>query len=164
MLVTTHFNRKTRQKTTRMTFYTNSCINLYRTSCTINYELLYQCRWSYLEVHTTSSYPDDIQSLAAGMVEGYLTADFILMHWKNTLATYCSQSQKMCDKLNMFLYKNSIFRSSQIEANNLDPYWYQVLVVPCFVIQSLIITITIIITIITTIIITGMTIIIIPLP
>ena len=82
--------------------------------------------WSYLEVHTTSSFPDDIQSLAAGMVEGYLTADLILMQWKNTRASYCSQNHEMCDKLKMFLYKNAIFRSSQIESNNLDKYWYQV--------------------------------------
>jgi uncharacterized protein YcsI (UPF0317 family) len=72
--------------------------------------------------------PDDIQSLAAGMVEGYLTAEFILMQWKNNLATYCLQNPKMCDKLSMFLYENSIFLSSQIESNHLDPYWYQVLV------------------------------------
>jgi uncharacterized protein YcsI (UPF0317 family) len=79
-------------------------------------------------VHTSGSFPDDIQSLAAGMVEGYLTADLILMHWKNTLATYCSQNQEMCEKLNMFLYKNAIFRSSQIESNNVDSFWYQVVV------------------------------------
>ena len=85
-----------------------------------------QFRWSYLEVHTSSSYPDDIQSLAAGMVEGYLTADFILMHWKNTLAYFCEQKKEICDKLNNFLYKNSIFLTSQIESNNLDSYWYQV--------------------------------------
>ena len=50
------------------------------------------------------------------------------MHWKNTLATYCSQNQEMCEKLNMFLYKNAIFRSSQIESNNVDSFWYQVVV------------------------------------
>ena len=87
---------------------------------------LYQYRWSYLEVHTSSSYPDDIQSLAAGMVEGYLTADFILMTWKNTLAYYCAQNKELCDKLEMFLNKNSIFLAAQIESNPLDPYWYQV--------------------------------------
>ena len=87
---------------------------------------LYQYRWSYLEVHTSSSYPDDLQSLAAGMVEGYLTADFILMNWKNTLATYCTQNKKLCDKLEIFLNENSIFLAAQIESNPLDPYWYQV--------------------------------------
>ena len=34
----------------------------------------------------------------------------------------------MCEKLNMFLYKNAIFRSSQIESNNVDSFWYQVVV------------------------------------
>ena len=107
--------------------------------CQIGYsaqwiKLLYQYRWSYLEVHTTSSFPDDTQSLAAGMVEGYLTADLILMQWENTLASYCSQNHEMCDKLSMFLYENAIFRASQIESKNLDRYWYQVNVVSFFVV------------------------------
>ncbi|XP_028400611.1 putative phospholipase B-like 2 [Dendronephthya gigantea] len=82
--------------------------------------------WSYLEVHTTRGYPDDIQSLAAGMVEGYLTADFILMNWKNTDSGYCKAKPTICTKLNSFLYKNSVFVTSQIESNLQDPYWYQV--------------------------------------
>ena len=81
-------------------------------------------------MHTKSFFPDEIQSQAAGMVEGYLTADFILMQWKNTLANYCSNNEEMCDKLNTFLYKNSIFLSTNIEAKYVDPYWYQVMVVP----------------------------------
>ena len=81
-------------------------------------------------MHTKSFYPDEIQSQAAGIVEGYLTADFILMYWKNMLANHCSDNKEMCEKLNKFFYENSIFLSTNIEAKYVDPYWYQVMVVP----------------------------------
>ena len=43
-------------------------------------------RWGYLSVKTDSGYSDDDQSYAAGLVEGFLTAPLIKMHWTNTVA------------------------------------------------------------------------------
>ena len=68
-----------------------------------------------------------MQSRAAGMVEGYITADLISMHWKNTLAGYCVSDLKMCQKIKQFLDENNKFISSSIDANVHCKYWYQVI-------------------------------------
>ena len=78
-------------------------------------------------MHTKSAFPDDVQSRAAGMVEGFLTADLILMHWKNTLAGECSSDPSMCAKIKQFLEENAIFVANGIDSNPQDKYWYQVL-------------------------------------
>ena len=77
-------------------------------------------------MHTKSAFPDDVQSRAAGMVEGFLTADLILMHWKNTLAGECSSDPSMCAKIKQFLEENAIFVANGIDSNPQDKYWYQV--------------------------------------
>ncbi|XP_046840907.1 putative phospholipase B-like 2 [Xenia sp. Carnegie-2017] len=82
--------------------------------------------WSNLEIHTSSKFPDEIQSVAAGMVEGFLTADFILMSWQSGLASFCKNNKKTCKKLKKYLQENSAFVTSQIKSKPNDPYWYQV--------------------------------------
>ena len=78
-------------------------------------------------MHTKSAFPDDVQSRAAGMVEGFLTADLILMHWKNNLVSKCAANQDLCDKIKQFFEENSIFVANGIDSNPQDKYWYQVL-------------------------------------
>ena len=83
-------------------------------------------RWSILEVHTNSSFPDKVQATAAGMIEGSLTGDLMHKAYQNTLAGYCESDIDFCMKLGKFLGENLKWISAQIANNPEDRYWYQV--------------------------------------
>ncbi|XP_023216254.1 putative phospholipase B-like 2 [Centruroides sculpturatus] len=80
--------------------------------------------WSYLEVHTDPSYSDSFQAYAAGLVEGYLTADLISKHWNNLYLNYC-KNEEYCDKLKTFLQINMDFMNKNIQENKTS-YWNHV--------------------------------------
>ncbi|XP_074636174.1 putative phospholipase B-like 2 [Acropora palmata] len=82
--------------------------------------------WSVLEVHTNSSFPDNVQASAAGMIEGSLTGELMHKAYQNTLAGYCESDIDFCKKLGKFLGENLKWISAQIANNPEDRYWYQV--------------------------------------
>ena len=83
-------------------------------------------RWSFLEVHSNASLSDKTQAMAAGMVEGTLTAELIYKGYQNTLAGYCDAEPDFCMKLGKFLSENLKWMMEQIANNPNDEYWYQV--------------------------------------
>lgn len=84
--------------------------------------------WSTLHVATNGSYKDSLQAQAAGMAEGYITSDFINMHYQNTLAEYCTNEKDYCTKLSKFMSDNSAWMQSKIKAatESEKSYWHQV--------------------------------------
>ncbi|XP_033747259.1 putative phospholipase B-like 2 [Pecten maximus] len=83
--------------------------------------------WSLLEVTTSEDYDDEVQAYAAGLVEGYLTADFIKMQWYNTIEGYCSEPYTAyCSRLQTYLQQNLDWMNMMISKSNSDPYWNQV--------------------------------------
>ncbi|XP_068679671.1 putative phospholipase B-like 2 [Montipora foliosa] len=82
--------------------------------------------WSFLEIHTNASFPDKLQAMAAGLVEGSLTGELMYKNYQNTLAGYCENDIDFCMKLGRFLGENLKWLSSQIADNPGDKYWYQV--------------------------------------
>ncbi|CAH2096323.1 unnamed protein product [Euphydryas editha] len=85
--------------------------------------------WSLLEVETDSSYPDEIQAYAAGIVEGALTWYLIHMHLENTIRAKCENQplEKQCDKLRDSLDKSAnIWKTYAAERSSNDPFWHHV--------------------------------------
>ncbi|KAK3737518.1 hypothetical protein QZH41_010630 [Actinostola sp. cb2023] len=81
--------------------------------------------WSYLEVHSNGSYPNDKQARAAGMAEGYITSELIHLSWLNQYASYCENETQFCEKLEKFIQENEKWMIQEI-ASDLDEYWHQV--------------------------------------
>jgi len=81
--------------------------------------------WSLLQITTNGSYDDMQQSEAAGLIEGYITADHISMHFQNTMADYCTNDKEFCDKLKDFMKSNTEYLENSIK-NDRSSYWYQV--------------------------------------
>ena len=67
-----------------------------------------------------------MQAVAAGMAEGFITADFIAMSYQNTMQGYCDNEKEYCDRLNQYLADNMDWVQSQIKKNPYDSYWHQV--------------------------------------
>lgn len=82
--------------------------------------------WSLLKLSTNDSYANDIQAEAAGIAEGYATADHISMAFQNTMQGYCDNEKEFCDKLKAFLKSNSDWLQQQIKDNPTSSYWHQV--------------------------------------
>jgi len=82
--------------------------------------------WSYLEIETFPTYPDEVQAYAAGLAEGRATRQLIKWHWLNTVDGYCKNVQDYCSRLSDYVSKNFQWVKGQIEQNPYDPYWRQV--------------------------------------
>ena len=51
----------------------------------------------------------------------------MLMHWKNTMAGFCSKQSTLCDKISTFIKTNQQFMDDNIaKYSESDPFWYQV--------------------------------------
>ena len=83
--------------------------------------------WSLLTLTTNAQYDDHFQAQAAGMAEGFITAEQISMHWRNTAAGYCDKEKEFCWKLKRFMSDMYIWIKSNIKENPGDPYWHQVI-------------------------------------
>jgi len=86
--------------------------------------------WGYFEVETQEDYPDRIQALAAGMLEGALTWAKVYDHWSNTIESDCDrdeESQKFCSWAREILEENfdNIKQEAEIKGHH-SHYWYQV--------------------------------------
>ena len=82
--------------------------------------------WSFLEIHNAEEIPEYELAHLAGVMEGKLTGDLILMQWKNTLGNFCSTPSAFCTKLQDFLYNNQLFLNDQMKKETDSPYWLQV--------------------------------------
>lgn len=84
--------------------------------------------WAYLDVITSSNYPDEQQAFAAGMAEAALSSDLIHSQWMNTLQGYCPiPLSTYCTSLHKFLQTNLDWMNQQIKANsNTSGYWHMV--------------------------------------
>ena len=79
-----------------------------------------------MTVTTNDSYNDHVQAYAAGLVEGYLTANYIYMNWMNTLGKYCADKTPFCLRLEAFLEININWMIGEVQKNPSDPYFHQV--------------------------------------
>jgi len=69
---------------------------------------------------------DALQSYAAGLLEGFLTADSTDAYWGNIFDGFCAGRSALCAKLDGYLRTNSEWVMSQVaEKNGSDPYWHQ---------------------------------------
>ncbi|CAI6362403.1 unnamed protein product [Macrosiphum euphorbiae] len=82
--------------------------------------------WDYLEIFTSIKEDDVIQAYAAGLLEGYVTADLINTHWYNVFQNFCNGRPYLCEKLNKFLWTNKIGHVPSDRENGSDAYWHQV--------------------------------------
>ncbi|GFR04137.1 putative phospholipase B-like 2 [Trichonephila clavata] len=88
---------------------------------------IFQTGWSYLEVKSNELFPDPVQAYAAGLVEGFLTADLLKKHWSNTVADYCKGEEPYCQRLQDFLEQNLDFINKNVEfKRKYDVYWHHV--------------------------------------
>ncbi|KAF8794204.1 putative phospholipase B-like 2 [Argiope bruennichi] len=88
---------------------------------------IFQTGWSYLEVKTDGKFPDSVQAYAAGLVEGFLTADLLKKHWSNLASDYCLNEESYCQRLQSFLQKNLDFLNQNIKTKRkYHIYWHQV--------------------------------------
>eukprot|EP00118_Oscarella_pearsei_P024892 m.307042 g.307042 ORF g.307042 m.307042 type:complete len:550 (+) comp41843_c0_seq1:97-1746(+) len=83
--------------------------------------------WSYLSVKTNATFTDEVQAMAAGMLEGKLTYELIHASWLNTVSTYCQTPSQYCTKLNKYLSDQRSFVKEMVGVNGEeDDYWHQV--------------------------------------
>ncbi|XP_025421443.1 putative phospholipase B-like 2 isoform X2 [Sipha flava] len=68
-----------------------------------------------------------MQAYAAGLLEGWITADLINSYWYNVFQTFCVGRSDLCVKLNEYMHSNREWIISQVMLKNgSDAYWYQV--------------------------------------
>lgn len=84
--------------------------------------------WGYLEVETNPVFADTLQAYAAGMVEGFSSADMIYKAYRNTLEGFCEwKSEAFCDRLRNYLAKNMRWMKSMIALKTDScPVWHNV--------------------------------------
>lgn len=62
------------------------------------------------------------------MAEGYITSDYIHMHFVNTMAEYCTNEKEFCANLAKFIDDNNSWKDKQIKdmKDSEKSYWHQV--------------------------------------
>lgn len=84
-------------------------------------------RWDYLEIYTSIKEDCMMQAYAAGLLEGWVTADLIDNYWYNIFQSFCDGQKDLCKQLNEYLQINKNWVMSQVvEKNGTDAYWHQV--------------------------------------
>ena len=88
---------------------------------------IFEQGWSYIEIETSSKYPDTVQAYAAGLLEGSLTWQLIHHHWYNTIRPQCEEKPAECRKLTRYLRDNtSVIRKRAELLESTDPFWHMV--------------------------------------
>ncbi|XP_069136385.1 putative phospholipase B-like 2 [Argopecten irradians] len=83
--------------------------------------------WSFLNLTTSADYDNEDQAYAAGLVEGFMTADLIKMQWHNTIEGYCEKPYTAyCTRLQDYLQQNLDWMNMMISKSKYDPYWNMV--------------------------------------
>lgn len=84
-------------------------------------------RWDYLDIITSKKEDDSRQAYAAGLLEGWVTADLINIYWGNTFQHFCDGRADLCAQLNQYVQQNKKWIMAQVmEKNGFDAYWHQV--------------------------------------
>ncbi|XP_050577965.1 putative phospholipase B-like lamina ancestor [Bombus affinis] len=88
---------------------------------------IFEHGWSYIEIETSSKYPDTVQAYAAGLLEGSLTWQLIHHHWFNTIKPKCEAKPVECRKLMRYLRDNTaVIREHAELTESTDPFWHMV--------------------------------------
>ncbi|XP_033321622.2 phospholipase B domain containing lamina ancestor [Megalopta genalis] len=88
---------------------------------------IFEHGWSYIEIETSSKYPDTVQAYAAGLLEGSLTWQLIHHHWYNTVRAACEEKFAECRKLSQYLRENTIMIRQRVELlSSTDPFWHMI--------------------------------------
>ncbi|XP_076290087.1 phospholipase B domain containing lamina ancestor [Lasioglossum baleicum] len=88
---------------------------------------IFEHGWSYIEIETSSKYPDTVQAYAAGLLEGSLTWQLIHHHWHNTVRVVCEEKVAECQMLTRYLRENTITIRQRAELlETTDPFWHMV--------------------------------------
>lgn len=88
---------------------------------------IFEHGWSYIEIETSSKYPDTVQAYAAGLLEGSLTWQLIHHHWYNTIRPECEAKPVECQRLTRYLRDNTaIIRERAELMESTDPFWHMV--------------------------------------
>ncbi|XP_076232614.1 phospholipase B domain containing lamina ancestor [Calliopsis andreniformis] len=88
---------------------------------------IFEQGWSYIEIETSSKYPDTVQAYAAGLLEGSLTWQLIHHHWYNTIRPQCEEKAAECRKLTRYLRDNTaVIRKRAELLESTDPFWHMV--------------------------------------
>ncbi|XP_043518177.1 putative phospholipase B-like lamina ancestor [Frieseomelitta varia] len=88
---------------------------------------IFEHGWSYIEIETSSNYPDTVQAYAAGLLEGSLTWQLIHHHWFNTIKPECEAKPVECRKLMRYLRDNTaVIRERAESKESSDPFWHMV--------------------------------------
>lgn len=85
-----------------------------------------QTGWSMLILSTNGSFDDELQAHAAGMAEGYISADHIMMYFNATAAGYCAADSAFCTTLQNYIDTNDKWIQDNLKSNKNDPYWKHV--------------------------------------
>ncbi|XP_043253758.1 putative phospholipase B-like lamina ancestor [Colletes gigas] len=88
---------------------------------------IFEHGWSFIEIETSSKYPDTVQAYAAGLLEGSLTWQLIHHHWHNTIRPVCEAKPVECQKLTRYLQDNTaVIRERAELLDSTDPFWHMV--------------------------------------
>lgn len=88
---------------------------------------IFEYGWSYIEIETSSKYPDTVQAYAAGLLEGSLTWQLIHHHWYNTIRLECEAKPIECRKLMRYLRDNTAVNRKRAELKeSTDSFWHMV--------------------------------------
>nr|XP_031844295.1 putative phospholipase B-like lamina ancestor isoform X2 [Nomia melanderi] len=88
---------------------------------------IFEHGWSFIEIETSSKYPDTVQAYAAGLLEGSLTWQLIHHHWYNTVRAECEKKVAECRKLTRYLRDNTaVIRERAELLESTDPFWHMV--------------------------------------
>lgn len=91
------------------------------------FDLLIFGSWAFLEIHTNASSSNIDQVLAAGYLEGSITADLIYMAWYNNIKGYCDGRKDFCVRLYWYLKDNVEWMGQNVKKfGDSDEYWHQV--------------------------------------
>ncbi|KAG9393605.1 Phospholipase B-like [Carpediemonas membranifera] len=86
--------------------------------------------WSYLHVTTNGDYKDGYQAIAAGYLEGYLTADLLEAQWHNYHDHFVADftDKQVPDAVITFFTDHYSYMVQQTQMKSYsDDYWYQVM-------------------------------------
>ncbi|XP_055909880.1 putative phospholipase B-like lamina ancestor [Eupeodes corollae] len=109
----------------------NDLVNIPKGAARICYkDSIYQNGWAQLEIETQRSYPDWVQALGAGMLEGSLTWNNIYNQWLNTIGSACDKdenAQNFCTWLRDTISANYFATKQRALARaDHDQYWHQI--------------------------------------
>ncbi|EFA81154.1 phospholipase B-like protein [Heterostelium album PN500] len=81
--------------------------------------------WGYISITTNPDFTDFQQAMAAGFIEGYLSADMIWQTWYNIYVNEYN-NQSVPSSIIDWSDENLAYIYKQVEANTNDPFWIHI--------------------------------------